>query len=110
MRVAKDPFSAAEWEYYKWSLNLILSKVPRWMQWAAAIGNELSVQRISGTAGYTGKDNRFLLGQVTHETALDTSAVRPGYPNTYSQPSFSFPPIARRLEEIHVRLYRLSCR
>lgn len=89
---------------------MILSKAPRWMQWAAAVGNELSVQRISGTAGYTGRDNGFLLGRVTPDTALDTGAVRPGYPDTYSQPSFSFPPIARRLEEIHVRFYRLSCR
>ena len=54
------------------------------MQWAAAVGNELSVQRISGTAGYTGRDNGFLLGRVTPEMALDTGAVRPGYPNTYS--------------------------
>lgn len=63
MRVAKDPFNAAEWEYYEWSPNLILSKAPQWTQWAAAVGNEQSVQRISGTEGYTGRDNRFLLGQ-----------------------------------------------
>lgn len=62
MRVAQDPLNATEWEYCEWSLNLILSKAPWRMHWAAAAENELSVERISGTAGYTGRDNGFLLG------------------------------------------------
>lgn len=62
MRVAQDPLNATEWEYHEWSLNLILSKAPWWMQWVTAAGSELSVEQISGTAGYTGRDNGFLLG------------------------------------------------